>query len=321
MDCWKGQYQQRSKQKQHKKKNNYKLKYWAAIIENGDLEIATVNSNIKRNIRGVTTDDATEFPLTVTFTSTGNSYIVDADGNVDTYKLANTTWQDNVNYVLDEQNKTLTLVRNDTSRTDIYNGAVIIKEKAVIDEVEYTTKFPNDCSYLFEQASRMTSFSMDNIDTSNVTSMRFMFLACTSLQTIDVSNLNTSNVGSMQQMFYYCTSLQTLDLSSFNVEKVQNMAGMFDSVNAKLILTGWKIKENNVINSTSGGWTMLFSGCESSEIIANNWNVSNVNNLTGVFNRLFYFRNFRYFGVDFRNGVRCTRLFRRMYFFIDDNRN
>ena len=231
-------------------KEQLKAEVLGSYNRKGDLEITTVNNNIKRNIRGVTTDDATEFPLTVTFTSTGNRYIVDADGNVDTYKLANTTWQDNVNYVLDEQNKTLTLVRNDTSRTDIYNGAVIIKEKAVIDEVEYTTKFPNDCSYLFGQASRMTSFSMDNIDTSNVTSMRFMFLLCTSLQTIDVSNLDTSNVTTMPQMFYYCTSLQTLDLSSFNVEKVQSMGGMFDNVNAKLILTGWKIKENDIINDT-----------------------------------------------------------------------
>ena len=49
---------------------------------NGVLEITTLNSNIKKYLEEVTTDDATEFPLTVTYTATGNSYTVDATGNI-----------------------------------------------------------------------------------------------------------------------------------------------------------------------------------------------------------------------------------------------
>ena len=51
--------------------------------ENYTLDVATVNNNIKNNISGVTTDDATEFPLTVTYNETGHSYTIDKDGNVD----------------------------------------------------------------------------------------------------------------------------------------------------------------------------------------------------------------------------------------------
>lgn len=139
-------------------KEQLQIEVLVSYNKNGNLEIATLNSNIKNNIRGVTTDDATEFPLTVTYTATGNRYAVDEEGNVDTFRLANTTWQDNVNYVLDENTKTLTLVANDTSRTDIYNGEVIIEKTAVINQVEYTTKFPNSCDSLFLRSNKNDIF-------------------------------------------------------------------------------------------------------------------------------------------------------------------
>lgn len=64
-------------------KEQIQIEVLGSYNKNGNLEIATVNSNIKNNINGITTDDATEFPLTVTYTTTGNSYSVDENGNVD----------------------------------------------------------------------------------------------------------------------------------------------------------------------------------------------------------------------------------------------
>ena len=64
-------------------KEQIQMEVLGSLNKNGKLEIAIVNSNIKSNISGVTTDDATEFPLTVTYTLTGNSYSVDEDGNVE----------------------------------------------------------------------------------------------------------------------------------------------------------------------------------------------------------------------------------------------
>ena len=66
-------------------KEQIQMEVLGSLNKNGKLEIAIVNSNIKSNISGVTTDDATEFPLTVTYTLTGNSYSVDEDGNVSFY--------------------------------------------------------------------------------------------------------------------------------------------------------------------------------------------------------------------------------------------
>ena len=63
-------------------KEQIQLAVFGSYNNNAQLEVETVNLNIKNNISGLTTDDATEFPLTVTYTATGNSYTVDEYGNV-----------------------------------------------------------------------------------------------------------------------------------------------------------------------------------------------------------------------------------------------
>lgn len=156
----------------------------------------------------------------------------------------------------------------------------------------------------------MTSFSMEDIDTSNVTNMKLMFGGCTSLQNIDISNLDTSNVNTMNNMFancsslqninlknfdtgrltdmtamfFRCTSLQLLDLSDFDVKNVLGMGGVFDNVTAKLNLSGWKIKKQYVINNSRGD-SMLFGNNKSKEIVAKNWDVSSAGELIGLFAR------------------------------------
>ncbi|HCC04600.1 MAG TPA: hypothetical protein DEP51_07135 [Clostridiales bacterium] len=64
-------------------KEQIQLEVLGSYNKSGELEISTVNSNIKNNITGVTTDDATKFPLTVTYISSGNSYTVDEDATVE----------------------------------------------------------------------------------------------------------------------------------------------------------------------------------------------------------------------------------------------
>ena len=64
-------------------KEQIQIEVLGSYNESGELKIATVNANIKNNISGVTTDDATDFPLTVTYTTSGNKYKVDGNGMVD----------------------------------------------------------------------------------------------------------------------------------------------------------------------------------------------------------------------------------------------
>ena len=141
---------------------------------------------------------------------------------------------------------------------------------------------------------------MENIDTSNVNSMRAMFASCISLQSINLSELDTHNVSDMNQMFAFCSSIQVLDLSTFNVDKVLLMHGMFDGVTAKLILTGWKINDNGIISGYGYNW--LFSNCKSSEIIADNWDVSNVNDFSGLFSECSSLQTLNISGWNFGTG-------------------
>ena len=82
-------------------------------------------------------------------------------------------------------------------------------------------------SIYFKYNSNIKSIKKMNIDTSNVTTMREMVMACSSLTSLDLSNFNTSNVTDMYQMFNRCSSLTSLDLSSFNTSNVTNMGWMF----------------------------------------------------------------------------------------------
>ena len=267
--------------------------YAIAKNKSGVLTPEDLEREFQTNVAGRVITDGTESiekyeegelititKIKVKFIETENVYLIDQEGSVEDFVLADTIWQNNVNYVLDEQNKTLTISRNDTSRTDIYNGDVIIKEKAIINGVEYITKFPNSCELLFLQATRMTSFSMEDIDTSNVTSMMGMFIMCSALKDINIANFDTSNVKNISQMFCECSAIQNLDLTSLNISHVTDMAGMFDGVTAKLDLSGWNIPRDRLICNDHA---MVFGGNLSEEIVAKNWNVSNAKNLTGMF--------------------------------------
>ena len=222
--------------------------------------------------------------IEVTFKS-GRAYIVDAEGNVDTYRIKDTTWQDKVDYVLDENQHTITISKRFPERMHdgSYEGDVVIKKKAIIDGIKYTTKFDDNCNGAFSSYSKMTSFTMEDIDTSNVIDMSNMFSGCTSLESIDLSNFNTSNVTNMKEMFYNCTSLKELNLSTFDTKNVTDMYGMFENVSAKLILNGWKIKSEDIIADKNYAISKLFYGCNSKEIIAKNWDVSTAGNFAGLF--------------------------------------
>ena len=66
------------------------------------------------------------------------------------------------------------------------------------------------------------------LDTSNVTTMNYMFYGCSSLTSLDLSNFNTSNVTDMNNMFYGCTSLTSLNLSNCDMSKVTSVSGTFN---------------------------------------------------------------------------------------------
>ena len=83
-------------------------------------------------------------------------------------------------------------------------------------------------SISFGNKSNLKSIKkMKGLDTSNVTSMNYMFDSCYLLTSVDLSSFNTSKVTKMNRMFNSCSSLTSLDLSSFDTSKVTDIGYMF----------------------------------------------------------------------------------------------
>ena len=107
--------------------------------------------------------------------------------------------------------------------SDLYN----------VQKIDFTNcSFRNVTSteMMFSGDAALTEvIGLNNLDTSQVTTMYRMFYDCPSLEEIDLSNLNTSNVKNMSQMFapkYGTSNLKKLDLSTWDVSSVTNMQGM-----------------------------------------------------------------------------------------------
>ncbi len=80
---------------------------------------------------------------------------------------------------------------------------------------------------MFAYSSELTSLDLKNFDTSQVTSMAYMFCGCTGLTSLDLKNFDTSQVTGMSYMFYNCNKLTSLDVTSFDTSQVTDMTGAF----------------------------------------------------------------------------------------------
>lgn len=105
------------------------------------------------------------------------------------------------------------------------------KNKGNIRTVNFKNKVvPTNISNWFEDCSKLEKINnIQNLDTSNMTSMYAMFKNCNSLKNLDLSSFNTANVTDMAYMFAICENLTTVDISSFNTENTTNMESMFGS--------------------------------------------------------------------------------------------
>ena len=136
-----------------------------------------------------------------------------------------------------------------------------------------------DMSYMFETANRLKNIDLSSFYTGKVTTMKGMFKDCLALTTIDLSSFNTENVTDMSQMFYYCDDLTSLDLSHFNTQKVTDMTEMFYKCQA---LTDLDLRSFNTENVTSMYY--MFFDCEVlSNLNVSSFNTKNVTDMTYMF--------------------------------------
>lgn len=129
--------------------------------------------------------------------------------------------------------------------------------KAVFD-ASFKDARPTSCAYWFYWMDELTDIEgIDNLNTSQVTNMRNMFLGCSNLSNIDVSHFETANVTDMSNMFWRCSKLSSIDVSHFETANVTNMEGMFGICRSlQFIFSGDGFTTANVTDSKD-----MFSKC------------------------------------------------------------
>ena len=170
--------------------------------------------------------------------------------SADNFKNSSLGWKDNSNFTLDIADKT-----------------VKFPDVTVYEKDGVTHGF-------FERFQGEIKINED-IDTSNVTSMKYMF-CYTAKANPDVSKWNTSKVINMKYMFAVATKANP-DVSKWDTSKVTNMSHMFNqATNANPDVSKWNT--SNVIDMS-----YMFFGAENANPDVSKWNTSKVINIKEMF--------------------------------------
>lgn len=107
-----------------------------------------------------------------------------------------------------------------------FNEFSILEKIDGIDNL-YTSSVTN-MGYMFRGCVKLNALALSaNFITSSVEDMSYMFSGCNKLNKLDLQHFNTENVTNMSYMFNGCSGLTSLNLSNFNTKKVENMKYMF----------------------------------------------------------------------------------------------
>ena len=101
----------------------------------------------------------------------------------------------------------------------------------VVFEPSFAKARPTTCCNWFNGCQMTAIEGLEYLNTSEVTTMGWMFSGCSKLQKLDLSTFDTRKVSGefgMMTMFYGCSSLTSLDLSSFDTSGVTDVRNMFD---------------------------------------------------------------------------------------------
>ena len=140
-----------------------------------------------------------------------------------------------------------------------------------------------DMSYMFYNCCSLGSIDLTGLNTSSVTDMTCMFGQCFTLTYADLSGLNTSNVTTMASMFYRCLSLTSVNLSSLNTPKLTDMSSMFNECSSLSTLNLGSFNTQRV--TTMNG---LFKDCLHLRLLnISSFNTSNVTDMAYMFKRCY----------------------------------
>ena len=154
------------------------------------------------------------------------------------------------------------------------------EKRDVITRVDFADKIAPiymSCWFMgLENLTEITNF--DNLDISNVISMRTAFYGCKNLKALDVSRWDTSGVESLHGLFTSCSSLTELDVSGWNVSDAKDISGLFTGTSVTALdVSGWDTSHAEDIHG-------MFANCSGlTELDVSEWNTANVTRFNGLF--------------------------------------
>ena len=138
----------------------------------------------------------------------------------------------------------------------------------------------NNMSWMFSGDNNITNLDISTWNTSKVTDMQAMFQECFALTKLDLSKWDTSNVTLMAHMFYGCHTLNNLDVSKWITSNVTDMNSMFQDCLKLDSLDVSKWDTSKVTNMS-----YMFSGSNTlNELDVENWKTGSTTNMLAMFN-------------------------------------
>ena len=143
----------------------------------------------------------------------------------------------------------------DSSRSPEWNSQASSITTVVFDD-SFKNARPTMCYGWFWGCTSLTTINgIENLNTENVTDMRYMFRNCSSLSTLDLSGFNTAKVMLMEYMFYGCSELTTIYASSnFTTSAVTSSNNMFTGCTSLVGAVAYSSDKTNAeyANTTTG---------------------------------------------------------------------
>ena len=177
-----------------------------------------------------------------------------------------------------------------------------------------------DSQYLFKNGNALKVIKgLKNFDTSNLEKMNEMFSG-TAITSLDLSGWETSNVTSMQYMFANMPKLESLDISGWNLNSVPVMDDMFKQTTlVQLRMDDWDLS-NPRYKDLEEIKTHIFAQRPSTfgELSAVNWKVPYLITTKYLFNNVYY-KKIDIHGWDTPNLQSMDSMFMNNYVVTDLN--
>ena len=176
------------------------------------------------------------------------------------------------------------IIDNKENKICTYLDKNKIDQNKQILEIKLKINKPlNTMKDMFSNCDSLISFTENNLNTSKVTDISYMFYECKQLSEIsDISKWDTSNITNMNSMFKGCELLINIpNISKWDTSQVTDMNSMFKGCSCLLSLPD--ISNWNLINVTDV--SCMFEGCSSLSYFPDisKWNTKNIIYMSDMF--------------------------------------